>query len=343
MTDRPGPPRVLVVDDDPDQRSLICDALLMHYGPHARADVVGVGTGAECLARGPAGFDVILLDQNLPDVAGIDLLGRILALADVPVVFVTGEHDAALAAEAIARGAQDYVVKHGDYLFAVPVVVKKSIRQHHVKQENQRLQGQLELMLEELRVKNAQLEQSLDRLKAMAATDHLTGLANRRHFGEELQRQFSAAVRYGQDLSCCMCDLDHYKRLNDTLGHQVGDRVLVITAEVIRSMLRLSDTAARYGGDEFVLLLPQATCEEAVAAGQRLRKRLPARLARSPDLGEAVTLSMGIASLRRDEPADADALVSMADRALYAAKAAGRNRIMLFSDLTGLPAPSPSS
>ena len=107
-------------------------------------------------------------------------------------------------------------------------------------------------------------------------------------------------------------------------------------------MLRLSDTAARYGGDEFVLLLPQATCEEAVAAGRRLRQRLPTHLARSPDLGEAVTLSMGIASLRRDEPADADALVSMADRALYAAKAAGRDRIMLFSDLAGSPAPSPS-
>jgi diguanylate cyclase (GGDEF)-like protein len=341
MNDRPDQPRILVVEDDPDQRDLLCEALVMHYGPGMRERIVDVGTGAECLAREPARFDVVLLDYILPDVAGIDLLERILAVADVPVIFVTGQQDAALAAEAIARGAQDYIVKLGDYLFAVPVVVKKSIRQHHIRLENERLRMQLELMLDELKLKNAQLEESLGRLRTMAATDHLTALANRRHFSTQLEQQYSRAVRYGHDLTCCMCDLDNYKQLNDSLGHQVGDRVLVITAEVIRSMLRLSDTAARYGGDEFVLLLPETDCLQALAAGQRLRERLVDRLACSGPLAGSVTLSMGIASLRRDEPATADALVSMADRALYAAKAAGRDRIVLLSDLAEAPTPGP--
>jgi len=331
MNDRLRPPKVLIVEDDPDQRGLLREALMIHYGPAAEETVVGVRSGAECLAQDLAAFDVVLLDYHLPDTEGIDLLEQVLAAADVPVVFVTGESDSTLAAEAIRRGAEDYVVKLGDYLFAIPVVIGKSISQHRIKAENLRLQAQLQDMLAEVRRKNAQLEASLERVRLMAATDHLTGLANRRWFGEELERRFSEAVRYGRDLTCCMCDLDHYKQLNDSLGHQVGDEVLILVADVVRSILRRSDLAGRYGGDEFVLLLPSTRCNEACEAGRRLREELTRRLADYPPAAQAVTLSIGIASLDADHPATADDLVCQADRALYAAKHAGRDRIVLHS------------
>ncbi len=323
-------PAILIVEDDPDQRELIREALTIHYAP-AEARIATAGTAAECLATDLAAFDVILLDYNLPDGEGLDLLGQVLRQADLPVIFVTGENNSALAAEAIQRGAQDYVVKMGDYLFTIPVVIGKSIRQHRMQRENAELRRKLELMLEELRVKNKQLEDSLDRLREMADSDHLTGLANRRRFAEELERQFSEAVRYGHDLSCCMCDLDHYKQLNDALGHQFGDRVLVATAEVIRSMLRRSDTAARYGGDEFVLLLPHTAREEALGVARRLRDDLAIRIRRMSNFSRAVSLSIGIASIAADQPTSADGLVSMADRALYAAKADGKDRVVPFS------------
>ena len=341
MSDQIHPLRILVVEDDRDHLVLLVDALTLEYGEGAADHIVAVATGRDCLARNLADFDVVLLDYHLPDVEGIRLLEKILAAADVPVVFVTGENDSALAAEAIRRGAQDYVVKLGDYLFAIPVVIEKSISQHRIRKENERLRAHLEVMVKELKLKNTQLEQSLAKLRGMAGTDHLTGLSNRRRFSEELDRQFCQAVRYNQDLACCMCDLDSYKQLNDTLGHQFGDEVLVIAADVIRQMLRGSDFAARYGGDEFVLLLPNTGSREARAVGRRLREELAAKLRQAAGLSRAVTLSMGVASLRADHPANADALVSMADRALYAAKAAGKDRIVVYGQPCDAPVVGP--
>jgi diguanylate cyclase (GGDEF)-like protein len=330
MTTDVTPPRILVVEDDRDERELICEALAMHYGRHSTGRIVGVATGAECLASDIASFDVVLLDYHLPDMNGLTTLERILEAADVPVVFVTGENDSAIAAEAIRKGALDYVVKHGDFPFALPVVIEKTISQHDVRKENERLQAELHAMLAELQHKNVQLEQMLEQMQELAATDHLTGLGNRRQFAEVLERAFSEAVRYGPDLSCCMCDLDHYKTLNDMLGHQVGDEILMLAADVIRQSLRRSDAAARYGGDEFVLLLPHTSLEAALAVGRRVRADLVARAHEVKGLSHGVTMSVGVASLAGNRPTTADALVSMADRALFAAKAAGKDRIVVF-------------
>ncbi len=334
--DDPVAPRTLVVEDDPDQLDLICDAMRMYFNDRPGARVVGVRTGEEAMAQDFGEFDAVLLDFQLPDTSGIDLLDRILQIRDVPVIFVTGNNSSATAAEAIRRGAQDYLVKLGDYLFAVPVVVEKNIRQHRLKQENRRLQGELEASLEQIRVKNSQLQESLDKMQTMADTDHLTGLANRRAFSEVLERYYNEATRYTFDLTCAMCDLDHYKDLNDTLGHQVGDRILETTADVIRSTLRGSDMAARYGGDEFVLLLPHTAMEMTITVADRIRREL-ALATPIHTKARGVTLSIGIASLRSDRPESADSLVSMADRALYVAKDRGKNCIVTYGEIGVLP------
>ena len=194
-------------------------------------------------------------------------------------------------------------------------------------------------MLSELRVKNIQLEESLGRLEKMAATDPLTDLANRRHFAHLLERSFEEAKRYGFDLTCCMFDLDHYKEFNDSLGHQAGDEVLALAADIIRASLRTSDVAARYGGDEFVVLLPHTSIDRGLAVAERTRTDLAAGVqARYRSMRPPVTLSIGIASLSDHQPATADELVSFADRALYAAKNGGKDRIVVFGGSAGIEA-----
>ncbi len=334
----PPAPRVLIVEDDPDQRGMICETLREHFG-QGQAHLVAVATGRECLSQDLDRFDIVLLDHNLPDTTGMKLLETILAEHDLPAVFVTGENAASIAAEAIRCGAQDYVVKAGDYLFALPVIIEKNLRLHRIKQDNALLQTKLTATLEEIRVKNAQLEETLQKVAEMAATDHLTALANRRVFAQTLEHSFDEALRYGFDLCCAMCDVDNFKRLNDVLGHQAGDRVLVATAEAIRANIRASDTAARYGGDEFVILFAHASAEMAIRAAQRICQHLNEATRQFTRTGAGETLSVGIASLLSDRPASATALVAMADRALCVAKARGKDCIVRFADcqLSGEP------
>jgi DNA-binding NtrC family response regulator len=115
--------RILIVEDDDDQRQLICEALGVYYGDSDCCNIVGVATAAECLEMRLESFDVVLQDFHLPDMPGLALLEKILSRADLPVIMVTGDNNCTVAAEAIRRGALDYVVKLGDYLFSIPVVV----------------------------------------------------------------------------------------------------------------------------------------------------------------------------------------------------------------------------
>src|SRR5262245_19436751 len=170
--------RLLVVEDDPDQRDLICETLQEHFG---RGTTVGVGSRQDALDTDFAAFDLILSDYNLPDGSGMELLQAVSAKCSTPVILVTGENVGRTAVEAIRNGATDYVVKFGDYLFTIPLVVEKNLMVARIKRENLALQQQL---IE----KNQQLEQ-------MAATDPLTGLYNRRHFGEVLEQLFAEAER----------------------------------------------------------------------------------------------------------------------------------------------------
>jgi len=327
------PLRVLAIEDDPDQRELIHETLRGHFQGGHGVQVLAVDSGSQCMAQDLRNFDIVLLDLNLPDVAGIELLDWMCAASDLPVIVVTGEKVSATAAEAIRHGAADYIVKAGDYLLTLPLVLEKNVRLHRIKQENVRLQAELEASLEEIRVKNLQLQESLVKLEDMARTDHLTGLANRRAFSETLQRCYGEAVRYEYDLACAMCDIDNYKQLNDTLGHQSGDRILIATAEVIRSNLRTSDSAARYGGDEFVLLLPHTSMQMAINVCSRIRRQLSVGTQHYTPNGGGVCISMGVTSLRTDRAVSADAMVAMADRALYVAKDRGKDRIVTYGEI----------
>ena len=304
--------RLLIIEDDPDQRELIREQVEDRFG---RGTVVGVGTRKEALGHDVASFDLILTDYNLPDGTGMDVLADIRSRCTTPVIMVTGENVGHIAAEAIRKGATDYVVKVGDYLFTIPLVIEKNLTVAALIKEKEELRRQLE-------EKNAQLEQ-------MAATDPLTGLYNRRHFARVLEQLFAETQRYDKDLACVMIDVDGFKQLNDTLHHQTGDQILAMAGRVITSNLRRMDVAARYGGDEFVLLLPQASTDEASLAAQRIREEFFTSSAALLKRKEGVTMSIGIAALRQGAKcaANAEQLVAHADAALYKSKQDGRNRI----------------
>ncbi|HSI34422.1 MAG: diguanylate cyclase [Phycisphaerae bacterium] len=318
--------RLLIIEDDTDQRELIRETLDDYFGP---GTCTGVGCLKDALAKDLGAFDLILSDYNLPDSSSMQLVEQIRFRCDTPVILVTGENACHLAAEAIRKGATDYIVKMGDYLFTIPLVVEKNLAVAKIKRENEELRLEVEFALAQVKEKNAQLEASLKKVEEMAATDALTGLYNRRHFGKALEQSFAEAMRYEKDLSCVMIDLDGYKKFNDTHGHQMGDQLLVLAGKVITANKRAMDVAARYGGDEFVLLLPHASGEEAQAVAQRIREEFVTSGAGLLNRPTGVTMSIGIGSLRANRPAHGDQLVALADAALYCAKDAGRNRITM--------------
>jgi two-component system cell cycle response regulator len=337
--------RILIIEDDDDQRVLMRETLEDHFG---QGTVAMAESGQSALREDLTSFDLILSDYNLPDVKGMELLEQIKRRTSTPVIMVTGENVGRMAVDAIRRGATDYVVKFGDYLFTIPLVVEKNLTVAKVKRENELLRTELERALSEVRDKNEQLEKSLRRVEEMAATDPLTGLYNRRHFGKVLEQLFAESQRYDQDLACVMIDLDGFKQINDVYhNHQVGDQILMIAARIISANLRRADVAARYGGDEFIVLLPHASAEEAATMVQRVREEY--RQASSIILrrNEGATMSVGIGSRRADDPTSPEQLVAAADAALYKAKGAGRNRIVLSQRggeaITFSPTPAPET
>lgn len=179
---------------------------------------------------------------------------------------------------------------------------------------------------------NGELEsrvaQRTRQLRELAVREPLTGLYNRRYFAEMVDRCFAEAIRYDNDLTCLMMDLDNFKGINDRLGHHVGDDLLVLIAGIISSQLRSSDIPARYGGDEFIILLPQTGPLRAEVLAERIMERYTAETAlRLPN--NDVGISIGIASLLAVGAKEPSSLIRAADHALYRAKASGKNRIVV--------------
>jgi diguanylate cyclase (GGDEF)-like protein len=314
--------KLLIVEDDPDQRELTREVLEDHFG---RATVTAVGDRASALQQDLAAFDVILTDYNLPDGTGMQLLEEVRHRCLTPVIMVTSENVGHVAIEAVRKGAIDYVVKGVDFS-SIPLVVEKNLTFAKIMRENEALRQELE-------EKNAKLEE-------LAATDPLTGLYNRRHFGRVLEQLVAESTRYEADLACVMIDLDGYKPINDTYGHAIGDQLLVEVGKVISSHMRRMDVAARYGGDEFVLLLPRAGAADAAAVIERVREQYRTASAAILKRKDGVTMSVGIASLLSSRATTPEQLLVHADAALYQAKEAGRNRSVVFAAAPPTP-PSP--
>ncbi len=330
------PVQLLVVEDDHDTAALIVESLSDHFGEESVRCCHNITDALACDLKS---IDMVLSDMNLPDGTGLDLLQHMLARrADLPVIFVTGDNVLELAMNAIRKGAYDYIVKTGDYLFTIPLLVEKNLAIWRTKQDNKKLHAELTRTLEEVKFKNQQLEAAVAQLEQAAATDPLTGLANRRAFGRALERRFADCSRYGRDLACIMIDLDGFKPLNDTLGHQTGDELLQRVARVLEANCRRSDVAGRYGGDEFIILLPGADVAHATQIANRISDEFNITARRM--CGDAhciVSMSMGLSTLLSGRPANPEQLISQADHALYRAKQTGKSRLVIYQPADPAP------
>ncbi len=274
-------------------------------------DVVECADGEQALAAAVEHLpDVILLDIEMPVMDGYEAVVALKAderTADIPVVFLTGRSGAQDVVRALRLGGHDYVRKPPE-----PTELLARVR----------AALRVKALQDELRTRAAELE-------TVSRTDFLTGLYNRRHTEEHLRMLESGAVRHGYPLSVLLVDVDNFKSVNDTLGHQVGDRVLVGIGQRLQAALRLEDVVGRWGGEEFLMVLPHTSLDQATALAERLRELVchtPIETGVADDAPLTVTVSIGGAAA---EDTGAHELVHLADQGLYEAKQAGRNCVRL--------------
>jgi diguanylate cyclase (GGDEF)-like protein len=273
------------------------------------------GTGFKLAKTKP--IDLVLLDMVLPDFSGDQIckwLKRDEVTQSIPVIMLTAKDSIDDKVAGLQVGADDYIPK--------PFSDKELLA---------RIQAGLRVKMrqDELRGMNDQLEDQLKDVVLMAITDAGTGLYNRRHFNELLEKEFSRAKRFSEPLSCLMMDIDHFKKINDTYGHPAGDSVLSEIAALLKKDVRTIEVVARYGGEEFALLLPKTKAKEAVKPAARIAKNISTHQFRGLPPDRVITVSIGIAGLPDTLLTSKEELVRCADFALYKAKRAGRNRIEL--------------
>jgi two-component system, cell cycle response regulator len=320
MTDE-RPQRILVVDDHPDNIEII-DARLSSRG--YRIESASDGEEAlEKVRQNPP--HLILLDVMMPVLDGFEVSRRIkrdTSLPFIPIILVTARGETEDKVEGLDAGADDYLTKPINFP-ELEARVRSMLR--------------IKKLQDELDRKNRQLEEANRQLRLLSITDGLTGLYNHRHVHELLQEEHERCKRNGDPLAVAMLDLDRFKQLNDTHGHQTGDVVLADTARILREGAREVDMIGRYGGEEFIVILPEATEAAAVHFAERVREAVERHVFRSGDKEIRMTVSGGVASASAPDLLQPDELIRRADMALYEAKNGGRNRVVPSStiDLEG--------
>ncbi len=319
-----GSLRVLIAEDDAVSRRVLQRAVEQ--------------CGHECLATtdGAAAWvqlqqtevDVVISDWMMPEMDGLALCHRVRERADTSYTYfilLTALGDKAHFLEGMQTGADDYLTKPFD---------------REELQARLLAAGRVMALHRRLAKQNAELAELNRALFESARTDPLTGLGNRLRLWEDLQKVQAQAERYGYRYAIGLCDVDRFKAYNDQYGHQAGDAALQQVGQTIARTCRSGDSAYRYGGEEFLVILPEQTCMTAVIAMDRIRRAvhgLAIPHEGNPPLG-VLTLSSGIALTDSEAPGSVETLLTAADSALYSAKRAGRNRVVAHEH--GTPSPS---
>ena len=287
---------VLICDDVPTNIELLDDII------SDMCDVVFATSGAEAIRLAVAEApDLILLDVIMPVMTGYEVCTALKAdpcTRAIPVIFVSALGHENDEARGLEIGAIDYITKP----ISAPIV-RARVRNH------------------------LELKRQRDLLERLSSIDGLTGIANRRAFDEQLDREWRRAGRTGEPVAVLMIDVDHFKAYNDTLGHAAGDDCLKLLAKTLKESLRRpADLLARYGGEEFVCILPGTDIRGAEAVGEQLRQAVTALALPHPQT-PMVSVSIGAAAAHPHEREAFGALLDLADAKLYDAKRKGRNRV----------------
>jgi len=299
---------ILIVDDDPNYRETVAD-LLEDEGYRVTKVETGTASIEEVKKKF---FDVVLADFKLADITGLELSKKIKMIdRDTYIILVTGHASLETALKAIEMREEiyGYVLKgEGRDPRQLKWTIKTALREQKLARDKVKAE-------DELRRANKRLEE-------LSITDDLTGIYNRRHFYEKLSQEIARADRHKRPLSLLMFDVDHFKSYNDTHGHLAGNRILERVGRIVSEEIREVDWAFRYGGDEFTIVLPETSKENAVVVAERIRKAF------EKCKFDKTTLSIGIAQY--DLKSDLDTLIKHADETMYKAKNQGGNRIEVY-------------
>lgn len=312
---------VLIVDDLP-QNILALEAVIADMG----VDIISAQSGNDALRLSlKHDFALILLDVQMPGMNGFEVARLVRSNPKTnhfPIIFVTaGMKDLLDQIEGYETGAVDYLMKPFE-----PVILRSKVKVFRELYQQRKVIEKFYFNLEHIvEERTAELKEANETISRLAATDELTGLSNRRSFNVLLAAALSAARRHDHPLSVIMIDLDHFKVVNDTFGHGEGDRILKTFADLLRFMIRVEDVAARWGGEEFIVLLPHTPCEAAAALAERIRVAF--EHISDCETPMALSASFGVVQLKTG--VDADTLIRLADDALYRAKHEGRNRVVV--------------
>ena len=265
--------------------------------------------------------EIVFSDIRMPKMNGIELLAAVKEInANTQFVVMTSHASIDNSIEALKKGAFDYILKPFEDLDVVADAAKRAMAN---------LSGirRQKYLLDTLSRQNEELDTLNIKFRDLAIRDGLTGLFNRRYAQERLDKEFDRATRFTRELSVLFMDLDHFKFFNDTHGHQAGDEILQVLAALMTQAVRESDTLARWGGEEFVVVAPETNQEDACMLAERIRKSVaghPFPNAAQQPLG-IVSLSIGVASISNGTESP-EKLLRFADDAVYCAKDSGRNR-----------------
>jgi diguanylate cyclase (GGDEF)-like protein len=306
--------RILVVDDHEDNIELL------------RARLEARGYEVEGASDGQAALDavvrncpdLILLDVMMPKMDGIEVVRRLKANADlpfIPVIMQTALDSTENKVEGLDAGADDYITKPINFA-ELEARVNSLLR--------------IKALQSALAARETELEELNDKLRMISLTDGLTGIENRRSLEMHLHEMWQHSTRLHEPIAIIICDIDKFKAVNDTYGHQAGDSVLKEFAQLLKSEAREIDRVGRYGGEEFLLILSGTVLDAAVTFAERLREKVEGHTFSYTGGTLCRTMSCGVAASPHPRVKDQEALLRSADAALYVAKETGRNRVVRF-------------
>ncbi|MBF0241832.1 MAG: diguanylate cyclase [Desulfamplus sp.] len=330
----PVPGNILVVDDNPQNLRLLIAILTMH-GYKVRPAPNGELAIKSIFSTPP---DIILLDIMMPEMDGYQVCQKLKESEEtraIPIIFISAIDAIAEKIKAFEMGAVDYITKpfHAEEILA-------RVNTHLTLRKTQK---QLEDEIEKRKASEEALRAVSIKYQKMATQDYLTGVSNRRHFMERAEEELNRAKRYSRPLTFLMMDIDHFKKINDTYGHQAGDYILKQVSTTCLDNLRLNDIFGRIGGEEFCALLPETSYNDAMVVAERIRKSIEGASWQFDNSVISCTMSIGMSgfnisssnlvgqSLKEEESRldgqSIDQLIKQADEALYLAKSSGRNQV----------------
>jgi diguanylate cyclase (GGDEF)-like protein len=315
--------KILYVEDNEDARKAML-ALLGNFFD----DIIVAVDGADGLEKfSNDSFSLVISDIRMPNINGLEMIEKMKTTdPNISAIVATAHKDAELLLESIAIGVDGYLLKPINYK-QLQNTIRKTCEKIYYKVKNEEYEHNLEYLVQE---RTKELEDTKEKLIDIANRDPLTNLYNRRYFNEISDTLLNISHREEKAFSVLMIDIDRFKVINDTYGHLVGDRILKELSKHLLNLTRQSDVVVRYGGEEFLILLPNTEIDGATLIAQKIHSIVEALEVPIDNYVLKFTISVGVTQCDWSSNDNIDSLIHRADESLYEAKRSGRNRVVVY-------------